>query len=321
MTKHLKIALLTGSLVWLAELAPAGLVDGIQAVVHDAVITYNEVSTLNQQTAESLFRLYGNQPDVLEAKMNQTRVDNLETLVDWQLILPEFKTAGYSLPESVLDDLVQERIRSRYRDRVTLTKTLQEQGLTYEDFRKHVREQFIVEQLRLKNISQEIIISPHKVEAYYAAHRDDYKVEDQVKLRMIVLDHGAGTDPVQRRKLAEEILGQLGEGASFAQMASVYSQEARRSQGGEWPWEDKSALRKELSAVAFTLKPGQRSGVIETPEACYIMEVEDARTARVKPLGEVRDQIEKELLTGEKDRLEKQWIEKLKKKTFIRTFS
>jgi len=34
----------------------------------------------------------------------------------------------------------------------------------------------------------------------------------------------------------------------------------------------------------------------------------------------VRDQIEKDLLTQEQSRLEKQWIERLKKKTFVRYF-
>ncbi len=310
-----------GLLVCAAASVRAELVDAIQAVVHDAVITYNEVNNLNQQTAESLFRLYGNQPDLLETKMNQTRVENLEKLIDWQLILHEFKVAGYSLPETVLDDLVRERIRSRYQDRVKMMKSLQAQGLTYEDLRRHVREQFIVEQLRLKNISQEIIISPHKVEAYYAAHHDEYKVEDEVKLRMIVLDGKADPNPDRRRKLAEEVLTQLKAGANFAQMAALYSQEARKAEGGEWPWEDKSALRRELAQVAFALKPGQRSDVIETPDTCYIMEVQDTRAARVRPLGEVREKIEKELRTAEQDRLEKQWINKLKKKTFIRTFS
>ncbi len=319
--KYVRIITAAALLACGAQSIRAELVDAIQAVVHDAVITYNEVLTLNQQTAESLFRLYGNQPDLLQTKMNQTRVENLEKLIDWQLILHEFRTAGYSLPESVLDDLVQERIKSRYQDRVKMMKSLQAQGLTYEDLRKHVKEQFIVEQLRLKNISQEIIISPHKIEGYYAAHRDEYKVEDEVKLRMIVLDGKADADGAKRRELAEEILRQIKGGADFAQMATLYSQEARKAQGGEWPWEDKSALRKELADVAFTLKKGERSGVIETADACYLMEVQDLRAARVKPLNEVRDKIEKELLTNERDRLEKQWIDKLKKKTFIRTFS
>ena len=50
------------------------------------------------------------------------------------------------------------------------------------------------------------------------------------------------------------------------------------------------------------------------------MLVEDKRPTRFKPLTEVREQIEKDLLAQERNRLEKQWVDKLKKKTFVRVF-
>ena len=50
------------------------------------------------------------------------------------------------------------------------------------------------------------------------------------------------------------------------------------------------------------------------------MLVEDKRPARFKPLSDVRVQIEKDLQAQERTRLEKQWVEKLKKKTFVRVF-
>ena len=144
-------------------------------------------------------------------------------------------------------------------------------------------------------------------------------VEDQVKLRMIVLNTGGG-DPAETRKLAEEILGKINEGASFAEMASVYSQGSQRREGGSWDWVEKSVLRKELSDVAFALKPGEKSGVIETPEAFYIMLVEDKRTEHVKTLSETRDEIEKVLAAQEQKRLREQWLARLRKKTFVRYF-
>jgi len=72
--------------------------------------------------------------------------------------------------------------------------------------------------------------------------------------------------------------------------------------------------------TAFKLKPGQVSGVIETPGACYLMLVEQTRPAHVKPLGEVRDDVEATLRTQEQKQLEQRWIEQMKKKAFIRLF-
>jgi hypothetical protein len=56
------------------------------------------------------------------------------------------------------------------------------------------------------------------------------------------------------------------------------------------------------------------------PQEFRLMLVEDKRAARTKLLSEVRDQIEKELTLQEKARLQKQWIERLKAKAFVRYF-
>ena len=297
----------------------AELADGVKAIVNDTVITYAQVEEFTAPAEEVLRREYTAQPEVFQQKLAEALDNSLELLVERQLILHEFEAKYTKLPDSVVDELVQDRIREQFGDRVTAMKSLQAQGMTYEQFRQDVREQFIESQLRNMNVSREIVISPYKVETYYLAHQDDFKVEDEIKLRMIVLNK-TSDDDTNTSVLAREILSQIKEGASFQQMASVYSQGSQRKQGGDWDWVGRSVLRKELADVAFTLKPGQVSDVIDTPGACYLMLVEQTRPAHVRPLGEVRDDIEKNLRTQEQARVQKQWIDSLKKKTFIRYF-
>ena len=299
------------------ELQAAELVNGINAVVHDSVITYQAVEDYTRQAV--LSQQSRTAAGLNQATIDKLRSDNLETLLERQLILHDFKTAGYSLPESLIEDVVQARIRSRYSDRATLTKTLQEEGTTYEKFRQQVRDQFIIEQMRFKNISHEIMISPHKIEAYYLEHKEDFKTEDMVKLRLILLNKTSADDP-QARKMAEEIISKIKEGVSFSEMASVNSQGPQRGQGGERDWEKTSGLRKELAEAAAALKPGDLSGVIETPEACYLMLVEGKRPAHIQSLSDTRGEIEGTLLRQERARLQDQWIARLKKKTFVRYF-
>lgn len=297
--------------------ADAELVNGIETIVNDSVITFQEVDDASSQMTKRLRDEYAGQPDQLRKQLSDTYKETLEQLQERQLILHEFQTAGYNLPESIIDEQFDQYIKNKYADRVTFTKTLQQEGVTYEKARQDYKDTFIVEQMRYKNISSAIMISPHKVEAYYLDHKDDFKEEDQVKLRMIVLTNGPDGDMTQTRKLAQEILGKLHDGASFTEMAAIYSQ----SKGNpERDWMEKSVLRKELADAAFALKPGQTSDVVETPAAVYILQVADRKEAHVKPLSEVRSQVEKLLLSKEQARLQQQWIDRLKKKTFIREF-
>jgi len=347
---------------------PAQLVDGIKAVVHDSVVTIADVEMLTGQTEDMLARQFRPGTEAFEKKREEMNAENLQRLLGQQLILRDFKTAGYSLPDSVIEEEVQDRIRTKYGDRVHLTKSLQAEGITYEKFRQKIKDQFIVQALRQKNISSEIIVSPHKVENYYLAHRDDFKLEDEVKLQMIVLKGGADSEPASAEKRAEEILSKLKEGAKFTEMAAVYSEGSQRK--ADWGWWELSRLSKGLADGAASLAPGQYSKVMSRsagedywmyqyegglptvgrhytvdpatkkehlaeerkfegatpladlppPQEFYLMLVEEKRPTHFKSLGEVRDQIEKSLVLEERSRLEKQWIEKLKKKTFIRYF-
>ncbi len=302
------------------RLMHAEMADGIRAIVNDTVITYAQVLDFTGPAIDALRRQYSSQPDVFDQKAKATFDDGLEQLVERQLILHEYEVKYSKLPDSVIDGLVEDRIRDRFGDRVTLMKTLQAEGMTFEQFRSDLRDQYVESILRNQNIQREVTISPYKVESYYLAHQDDFKLEDQAKLRMIVLTKSS-PDDTNTLALAHEILGRIRNGATFQEMAAVYSQGAQQHQNGDWGWVERSVLRKELADMAFSLKPGQVSDVVDTPDSDYIVLVEDRKTAHVRPLADVRDEIEKILRTQEQARLQKNWIDGLKKKSFIRFFS
>jgi len=317
--KTIRAFLIAAALLALSLPLRAELASGIKAIVHDSVITYQEVDLFAAPAVDVARRQFRSDREGFMKKVNDLLGESLDQLVERQLILHDFQAAGYNLPESIIDEAVKDRVRERYGDQITLTKTLKAQGMSRERFRQQMRDQIIVEALRSKNISSEIIISPRKIEKYYNEHATNYMVEDQVKLRMIVLNKTSETDE-QARKLADDVETKLKDGASFAEMASVYSQGSQRAQQGDWGWVERSVLRKELAEVAFTLKAGERSPVIETPQACYLMLVEETKPNHIRPISEVRDDIEKNLLVDERARLDKQYTDKLKKKTFVRYF-
>ena len=139
------------------------MANGIKAIVHDSVVTVQEVQASTAPLVDDLRRQYRNQPDAYEKKLAEVMKENLEILLDRQLILHDFKTAGYNLPESIIEEEVQKRIRKDFGDRAKLTKTLQAEGITYEKFHQQVREQVIYWAMQGKNVSSEFIVSPHKI--------------------------------------------------------------------------------------------------------------------------------------------------------------
>jgi peptidyl-prolyl cis-trans isomerase SurA len=129
-------------------LSRSEVADGIKAVVNDKVITYAEVQEYARDAANALRQQYASQPEIFQQKLNQLLNDALDQLVEKQLILHSFDTDGYKLPDGVVDELVQDRIRDQFGDRVTLMKTLQARGMTFEQFREQIRDQYITTALR-----------------------------------------------------------------------------------------------------------------------------------------------------------------------------
>ncbi len=317
--KRFSFILVLAAVIGAPLFSHAEVADGVKVVVAERVITYAEVEEITRPAADALRRQYLGQPELFRQKLNEALHDSLELLVERALILTSFEREGYRLPDSLVEQNVQDRIRDKFGDRVTLMKSLQQQGMTFEQFRKQVREQFIESAMRSQNVQREIIVSPFKIQNYYTTHTADFKIDDQVKLRMIVLGKNAEND-TNALATAREIQARLKAGASFTEMAALYSQGSQQHQGGDWGWVERKVLRQELADAAFSLTPGQVSEPIDSGDTIYLMLVEEKKPAQARPLSEIRPEIEKTLRAQQYTQLEKKWMDGLKRKTFVRYF-
>lgn len=307
--------MLTGVNAFSAQQSPVVL-NGIVAIVNDRVITVRDVFMAIRQELDFLERRYANQPKVRDERINALKLEALEGLVEHYLVLQEFNAIARPLPESYIDNRVNEDIK-QYGDRLTLMKTLQQEGLTFESYRQKIKDKLTTQLLWDAKVPRDPVISPTRVENYYVANRDKYKLEDRIQLRMIVITNRPNDTAFSPIQLTKEIAQKLDEGASFADMARVYSNGSSANQGGDMGWVEKKTLREELAAVAFATKPGKRSEPIEIQGNAFLMYVERAELAHVRTLSEVRQEIEDTLKAEERDRLKKQFVERLKKKAFV----
>lgn len=293
------------------------LVNGVAVIVGEAVITFKDLQIALEDDIEFLERRYGNQPKVLQEKLAALEKEKLEQLVENQLVLQEFKAVGYVIPESLFQNRVDEEIK-RHGDRLTFTKTLQGQGLTFESYRNKIRERTIMELMWRQRVPNDPVISPARMEKYYAENRDKFKVQDQAKLSMIVVPNR--TNDAAPALLAREIVTKVREGVPFAEMAKIYSQDSAAQAGGDRGWIERSVLREDLAEVAFKLKAGEVSEPVVTDNGIYIIKVDELKEAYVKTLSEAREEIESTLRADETRRLREQWMASLKKKYFVRYF-
>lgn len=137
-------------------------------------------------------------------------------------------------------------------------------------------------------------VTDAEVQQYYQQHRSDYHVDEQVKVRHILIavnSQDPNADAAAKAK-AQGILDQLHHGGNFAELAKKNSDDpGSKAQGGELGWIKHGATVPEFDAAAFSLQPGQTSGLVHTKYGYHIIQTEAKQAAHDQPLSDVQPQI------------------------------
>jgi peptidyl-prolyl cis-trans isomerase D len=138
-------------------------------------------------------------------------------------------------------------------------------------------------------------VTDGEIQAYYNSHVAEYKTEEQVKTRHILITSRAGadaqTDNAAKAK-AQDVLKQLQAGGTFADLAKKYSEDpGSKDQGGELPLVPTAGLDPAYAKAAMALNPGQTSGLVKSQFGYHIIQTEQKQPAGTKPLTEVKDSI------------------------------
>ncbi len=153
-------------------------------------------------------------------------------------------------------------------------------------------------------LAKEIPVTTQDVQRYYNSHQDQYRVPDRVTVRHILIKTpGAGPDGKVDQKAvdaahakAEEVLKKLKAGGNFEQLAKQYSEDsASKDKGGLIGPIVRGQMDQEFEKAAFALPAGGTSDVVRSSLGFNIIHVDAKQVAHVKPLEEVRPEIENAL--------------------------
>jgi peptidyl-prolyl cis-trans isomerase D len=150
-------------------------------------------------------------------------------------------------------------------------------------------------------LADKISVSQAQLQQYYSQHQDEYRIPETVTVRHILIKTPApdadgkvdqkGVDAARTK--ADDIAKQLKSGANFADLAKKNSDDPGSApDGGLLPPLTRGRTVPEFEQAAFTTPVGQTTGVIRTNYGFHIIHVEGKQQARLKPLDEVKSQIE-----------------------------
>ncbi len=153
----------------------------------------------------------------------------------------------------------------------------------------------ILDQAKLE---QSMTISDADLKAVYAASMDNFRMPERVKAQHILIKTQGKSDAEKKQALAkaEDLLKQIKAGADFSQLAMKNSDDSSNApKGGDLGFFVRGQMVPEFDKAAFALNAGEVSGIVTTEFGYHIIKVNEKEKARIKPLEEVKADLESQL--------------------------
>jgi peptidyl-prolyl cis-trans isomerase SurA len=317
--KKICLAMAMGMLMIGAVIPVSGeVVDRIVAIVNDDVITLSELNTTFEPYMKRIeANLTGKDK---EKTIAEGRTAILNRMIDNKLIEQEARKSGIVVKDEEIMGVVRDMLKSRKMQMPELLQALDKDGMTFDGYKQELKEQLQRQQLVRREIRAKIVVTDDEIGDYYRQHRDEYEGKEAIRIKQILLPVPIGTDPAIReraRELAESILKKIKNGDPFEALAAQYSQGPATAAGGDIGFVEKGHMLPEVEKVALTLGIGDVSPVIESSQGFYIIQVVDKRGAGLKPIIEVRQEIQRKLEDEKAAKRFDQWIADLRSKSLV----
>ncbi len=305
------------ALFFVADLSFAKMVDRIVAVVNDEIITLSELNTSFEPFRRGIEGAYRGKDR--EFAIADARNIFLNKLIDTALINQEAKKSGLSVKDEEVMAAITDIRKRRNLSEEEMTKELAAGGLSWEDYKKELRQQLTKMKLIRREIKTKVMVTNEEIGEYYRKHRQDYEGREAVRAKQIFFPFPGGISEnakAQLRKNVEDIRERLKKGEPFDLLAAKFSQ-GSAAVSGDLGFIEKGMVHPEVENAAFGMELGEISGVIQSRVGFHIIMVTDKKGGGVRPIESVREEIQMRI---EEQKLEKkfeEWMEQLRKRAHI----
>ena len=286
------------------------------AVVNGVVITKVDFDRKLHQVKQHMLR-QGQQ--ISDDRLAKMKTDILETMINEELLFQESRKKGIKVePEAIAADL--KRIKKGFATDADFKKLIAESGLTEAELQSDIERGHVINKLIDDQIAALVVIPDQEIKTFYDTHPNSFKKPEQVRASHILIKIDSKAEPsVKDEKKAElqKIQKRLKGGEDFAVLAKEFSECPSNIKGGDLGYFGRGNMVKPFEDVAFKLKTGEVSDIVETRFGYHLIKVVDKKPESVVGYEDVKDKIGQYLKQEKTGKELKGYIDKLRKKAVI----
>ncbi|HZD41682.1 MAG TPA: peptidylprolyl isomerase [Terriglobales bacterium] len=225
--------------------------------------------------------------------------DVLERFITDKLLEAEIRDAGIKIGDADVDAYIEQIKEKNHLSDEDLKRALEREGQTLTRYRATVKSELEKSELINLQVKKKVNITDDDVERYYKLNAKNYRAQDRVRLRHILLPLAENASPEEVKAVmarAEELYQRIQGGDAFGAVAQQYSDGAGREDGGDIGWVNRGTLLKPIEEVAFNkLSVGEVSRPIRSSLGIHLVKLEDKEVGALLPLSAVKSKIKEEL--------------------------
>lgn len=249
--------------------------DGIAAVVNEGVVLKSELSRQTQVIAER-----ARAQDLQLPPPSVLRDQVLERLILEQIQLQRAERIGIQISDQMLNEAIAQVAADANVPFEQLPTLLEQDGVDYAEYRREMRRQLTLDQLRRIEVTGRISVAPREIEQCIADLEDNVVVNSEYNLSHILISvpQSATSEQFDEAQTeAEYVYQQLEQGADFGEMAVRYSDSQTGLEGGSLGWRKGDQLPTIFSDVVADLEVGEFSEPMRAISGFHIVKVNDYR--------------------------------------------
>ena len=253
------------------------LLDRVVALVNDAVITQLELDAEIQFAVIQLRRMGAPlpQPATLQRQV-------LERMIISRILEQEASQTGIRVSDSQLNQALERMAAENGLTREEFQGAMSADGINYSRFREKIRGEIQIARLKEREVDNKINISEAEIDSFIRNEeaKDIEEKDDEYLVAHILVQvpEGANAEEIGiKRKVADDAIGSLKDGADFRQVAAGVSDAADALEGGMLGWRTASRLPELFVEAVATLRIGEISDVMRSPNGFHIVKLVDKR--------------------------------------------
>jgi len=271
-------ALALAPLALAEELSSTGeFLDGVAAIVDDGVVLKSQ---LREQTALILQRAKDQQIALPPAA--ELRDQLLERLIVTEIQLQRADRLGVQISDQMVNEAIGRIAEQNGVPFENMPAVLAADGIDYGKFRRDLREEITLEQLRRADVGRRIAVSPREIELCIADLEDNVVVNSDYNLSNITIsipDSASGAEIDAALAEANDIIARINDGTEFAALAIRFSDAQNALDGGALGWLKGEQLPTLYTEAVAEMQTGEVSKPIRTQSSFHIVKVNDMRSA------------------------------------------